>query len=114
MLLSSPSTAIEVPTRFLIIKELQFKQVFVGKEYQAAQDKMADNKFSITKTNSPLSDISQIPAPESRPTDGLRNSLKVTEWDVDDEFPPIQVLLVRLTKVIDLTGENPPLGQPEL
>ena len=74
---------------------------------------MADNKFSITKTNPPLSDISQIPTPESRPTDGLRNSLKVTEWDVDDEFPPIQVLLVRYTEVIDLTGEDPPLGQPE-
>ena len=33
--------------------------------------------------------------------------------DVDDEFPPIHMLLGRLTQVIDLTGEDPLLGQPE-
>ncbi len=42
-----------------------------------------------------------------------QRGLKVTDWEADDEFPPIQVLLVRLTEVIDFTGEDPPLGQPE-
>ncbi len=107
--------------------ELQFKQVFVGNEYQAAQDKKAKdkdkkaqgkkaNKFPTTETSqhpslsnrrSPLSDISHIL------TDGLLGSPKATDRDVDDEFPPIQRLLERPIEVLDLTGEDPPPGQPE-
>ncbi|KAK4149741.1 hypothetical protein C8A00DRAFT_37655 [Chaetomidium leptoderma] len=114
--------------------ELQFKQVFVGKQYQAAQDKkardkdrkaqgkMANNKFLTTETSqyppisnrrSPLSDISHIPTPESRSTDCLLDSPKATDRDVDDEFLPIQRLLERPIEVLDLTGEDLPPGQPE-
>ena len=141
---SSPSTVIRVPTCFLIIMELQFKHVFVGKEYQAAQDKkardkarkaqgkMTNNKFPTIETSqqpslsnrcSPLSDISRIPTPESRPTDSLLSSPKATDQDIDDEFPPIGRLLSstsigrsrleRPIEVLDLTGGDHPPGQPE-
>ena len=114
--------------------ELQFKQVFVDKEYQTAQDKKAKdkdrkaqgkkahNKFPTTETNrhtplsnqrSPLCGISTIPAPRSRPTYGLLDIPKATYWDADDEVPPTQRLLERLTEVLDLTKEDPPLEQPE-
>ncbi len=104
---------------------LQFKHVFVGEQYQAAQDKkardkdrkaqgkMANNKFPTTESSQQpsLSDISHIPTPESRLTDGLLDSPKATDRDVDDEFPPIQRLLERPVEVLDLTGEDPLPGQ---
>ena len=83
---------------------------------------MANNKFptyeisqdpSLSNRRSPLSGISYIPTPESQPADGLLDSPKGTDWDDDDEFPPIQRLLERPIEVLDLTGEDPPPGQLE-
>ncbi|KAL2017180.1 hypothetical protein VTK56DRAFT_2500 [Thermocarpiscus australiensis] len=37
----------------------------------------------------------------------------MTDQDVDDKFPQIERLLGRPTEVLDLTEEDPPLGQPE-
>ena len=137
MSLSSSSTAIEVFTEFLIIMQVQFKEVLVGDEYRTAQNKkakdkrdkdrtaqgkMANSKIPTTKAKqrppfsnwcSPSSDISQITAPKSRPTDGLLNSPNATDRNVEDEFLPIEELLKRPTEVLDLTGEDPSLGQPE-
>ena len=54
-----------------------------------------------------------MPAPESGPADGLLNNPNAIDRNADDEFPPIEKLLDHPIEVLDLTEENPPLGQSE-